>query len=49
MHSLLRLREHTPARSPQAFVHEASYESDLIKRLKLERVLDGHGEKACHS
>lgn len=44
MHTHLRLREQNLAGPPAKFVRTASYDSALIKRLKLERLLNGHGE-----
>lgn len=45
MHSHLRLREQRSAVSPTAFIRYSTYSSDHIKRLKLERLLEGHGEE----
>ena len=44
MHTHLRLREQNLAGPPAKFVRGATYDSALIKRLKLERLLNGHGE-----
>lgn len=44
MHARLRLREQSLVGSPAKFVSGVSYDSALVKRLKLDRLLNGHGK-----